>query len=181
MRFDSKVALEIVFGCTNTLFFFVYFRSFHPALKRNLPLFSVTRLGNFWKFRATSYPTKVAQMYGDFWAILKNITCLVCTQQSHCIFKDSMMVIYVIAVDSFWAIFGKVWGRFYFNIWSHCHCSKRTKNFFKWANTGLFFIYLRLLKHTFQILQQIGMWKNVHPVYGAGIWTHDLWNMSLLP
>ena len=23
------------------------------------------------------------------------------------------------------------------------------------------------------------MWKNVHPVYGAGIQTHDLWNMSL--
>ena len=23
--------------------------------------------------------------------------------------------------------------------------------------------------------------KNVHPVYGAGIRTHDLWNMSLLP
>ena len=23
--------------------------------------------------------------------------------------------------------------------------------------------------------------KNVHPVYSAGIWTHDLWNMSLLP
>ena len=25
------------------------------------------------------------------------------------------------------------------------------------------------------------MWKNVHPVYGAGIRTHNLWNMSLLP
>ena len=25
------------------------------------------------------------------------------------------------------------------------------------------------------------MWKNVHPVYGAGIRSHDLWNMSLLP
>ena len=24
------------------------------------------------------------------------------------------------------------------------------------------------------------MWKNVHQVYGTGIWTHDLWNMSLL-
>ena len=24
------------------------------------------------------------------------------------------------------------------------------------------------------------MWRNVHPVYGAGIQTHDLWNMSLL-
>ena len=27
----------------------------------------------------------------------------------------------------------------------------------------------------------IGMWKNVHPVYGAGIRTHNLWNTSLLP
>ena len=25
------------------------------------------------------------------------------------------------------------------------------------------------------------MWKNVHPVYGAGIQTHNLQNMSLLP
>ena len=25
------------------------------------------------------------------------------------------------------------------------------------------------------------MWKNVHPVYGAGIWTHNLQNVSLFP
>ena len=25
------------------------------------------------------------------------------------------------------------------------------------------------------------MRKNVHPVYGAGIWTHDLQNMSFFP
>ena len=37
-----------------------------------------------------------------------------------------------------------------------------------------------LNKHTLQILQHTGMWKNVHPVYDAGIRTHDLWNMSLL-
>ena len=30
------------------------------------------------------------------------------------------------------------------------------------------------------ILQQIDV-KNVHPVYGTGIRTHDLQNMSLLP
>ena len=30
------------------------------------------------------------------------------------------------------------------------------------------------------ILQLINV-KNVHPVYGTGIQTHDLWNMSLLP
>ena len=32
---------------------------------------------------------------------------------------------------------------------------------------------------TLQFLQQINV-KNVHPVYGAGIRTHDLRNMSLL-
>ena len=31
-----------------------------------------------------------------------------------------------------------------------------------------------------QFLQQIDV-KNVHKVYGAGIRTHDLWNMSLIP
>ena len=46
--------------------------------------------------------------------------------------------------------------------------------FKKWTNPDLFFVYFRLLKHTLQILQQIGMWKNVHPEYSAGIWTHDL-------
>ena len=25
------------------------------------------------------------------------------------------------------------------------------------------------------------MWKNVHPICGAGIWTHSLQNMSLPP
>ena len=31
-----------------------------------------------------------------------------------------------------------------------------------------------------QFLQQINV-KNVHPVYGAGIWIHDLQYMGLLP
>ena len=31
-----------------------------------------------------------------------------------------------------------------------------------------------------QFLQQINV-KNIHPEYGAGIWTHDLFNMSCLP
>ena len=45
-----------------------------------------------------------------------------------------------------------------------------------------FIIYFfGLFKQTsLQFLQQINV-KNVHPVYGAGIQTHDLWNMSLLP
>ena len=41
--------------------------------------------------------------------------------------------------------------------------------FFKWANPGLFFVYFHLFKHTLQILQRIGMCKNVHLVYSAGI------------
>ena len=49
----------------------------------------------------------------------------------------------------------------------------------KWANPGLFLFFV--FSNTLQILQQICMWKNVHPVYGAGIRTHNLWNMSLLP
>ena len=60
---------------------------------------SVTRLGDFRKFLVTNYPTKVAQMYGDFWAILENITS-----------KQKLL----------WAISWNVSGSFYFNIWSHC-------------------------------------------------------------
>ena len=56
---------------------------------------SVTRLGVLRKFLVANYPTEVAQMCGDIWAIFENITA------------------------SFGAIFGKVWGTFYFNIRSH--------------------------------------------------------------
>ena len=37
-----------------------------------------------------------------------------------------------------------------------------------------------LSKHTLQFLEQINV-KNVHPGYGAGTRTHDLWHVSLLP
>ena len=53
---------------------------------------------------------------------------------------------------------------------------KRHICFKKWAIPGLFFIIVTNIK----FLQQINM-KNVHPVYGAGIRTHDLCNISLLP
>ena len=43
------------------------------------------------------------------------------------------------------------------------------------------FVYFCLFKQTLKFLKQIPMWKNVHPLYGAGIWTHNIWNMSLLP
>ena len=43
----------------------------------------------------------------------------------------------------------------------------------------IFHLYLAFFKQTLQFLQQINV-KNVHPVYGAGIQTHDFKNMSLL-
>ena len=51
--------------------------------------------------------------------------------------------------------------------------------FFKWANPGLFF-YFRSFQtnNTIFITHQ---WKNVHPVYGTGIQTHNLSNMRCHP
>jgi len=43
----------------------------------------------------------------------------------------------------------------------------------KWAILGLFFVNFRLFKQALQSLQQINV-KIVHPVYGAGIRTHNL-------
>ena len=55
------------------------------------------------------------------------------------------------------------------------------KNFFKkWTLLGLFLFIFVFFKQTLQFLQQINV-KNVHPVHGAGIRTHDLQNTSLLP
>ena len=52
-------------------------------------------------------------------------------------------------------------------------------SFFKWAILGLFFVFLGLFKQTTEILQQINL-KNVHPVSGAGIRTHELIMSRLL-
>ena len=49
-----------------------------------------------------------------------------------------------------------------------------------WAIPGLYFVYFRLFNQTLQFLQQINV-KNVHPVHGTGIRTHNLSNMSLHP
>ena len=54
------------------------------------------------------------------------------------------------------------------------------KYFQKWANPGLFFIYFQSFQTNNTILQQINA-KNVYPVYGAQIWTHNLLNMSHHP
>ena len=49
------------------------------------------------------------------------------------------------------------------------------RDFFKWANPGLFLFIFSLFKQTLQFLQQINVKKcHVHPVSGAGIRTHDL-------
>ena len=50
----------------------------------------------------------------------------------------------------------------------------------KRANPSLFMIIFSLFKQSLQFYNK-NMWKNVHPVYGAGIWTHNLQDMSLLP
>ena len=63
---------------------------------------SVTRLGNFWKFSATKFLTKVAQMIGNFFG---NV------EKPHSNVKT--------AVDTFWATFGNISATFYSNIWSH--------------------------------------------------------------
>ena len=54
------------------------------------------------------------------------------------------------------------------------------KNVFKWANPGLFLFYFCLFKQTLQFLQQINV-KNVHPVSGTRIQTHNLLITSLFP
>ena len=59
----------------------------------------------------------------------------------------------------------------------------RVKNviFLKWAIPGLFPFNFGLCQTNINtILQQINV-KNIHPVYDAGIRTHDLQNMSLSP
>ena len=53
----------------------------------------------------------------------------------------------------------------------------RWKLFFKkWANPGLFFVYFWSFQTNITIFT-----TNVHPLYGAGIRTHNLWNVSLFP
>ena len=51
----------------------------------------------------------------------------------------------------------------------------------KLDNHGLFFVYFRSFQTNITNFYNKYMWKNVHPVYSAGIWTHNLRNMSLFP
>ena len=54
--------------------------------------------------------------------------------------------------------------------------------FKKWSSPASFIVYFWAFsnKHHYNFYSKL-MWKNVHPVYGAGIRTHDLQNRSLLP
>ena len=56
---------------------------------------------------------------------------------------------------------------------------QKLQYFFLKMGQALFHLVSSFQTHI-TILQQITV-KNVHPVYGARIQTHDLWNMSLLP
>ena len=61
-------------------------------------------------------------------------------------------------------------------------CESLDSIFFLKGPTPASFSYIFVFSNThYKFYKQIGMWKNVHPVYGAGIRTHNLWNMSLLP
>ena len=62
-----------------------------------------------------------------------------------------------------------------------CLFDRSQVGFFKWANPGLFFVYFGSFQTNITNFYNKYMWKNFHPVYGAGIWTHDHRNMSLLP
>ena len=52
--------------------------------------------------------------------------------------------------------------------------------FFKMGLPRPLFVYFCLFEQTLHFFQQINV-KNVHPVFGAGIWTHNHLIMSLLP
>ena len=48
-------------------------------------------------------------------------------------------------------------------------------HFFKWTSSVSFLLFWVFYKFYYKLC------KNVRPVSGAGIWTHELWNISLLP
>ena len=67
------------------------------------------------------------------------------------------------------------------NFMHNLQCIGKFSNFFLKKNgptPASFSFIFGLFKQTLQFLQYV---KNVHPVYGAGIRTHDLQNVSLFP
>ena len=77
--------------------------SYHHHLT---PPIRVTRLGDFWKYSATKFLAKVAQIIGNILGYF---------EYPHSYVKT--------AVATFWATLGNIWATFYFNIWSHCNQS----------------------------------------------------------
>ena len=49
-----------------------------------------------------------------------------------------------------------------------------------WPAPASFSFIFGLFEQTIQFYSKY-LWKNVHPVYGAGIQSHDLWKVSLFP
>ena len=52
--------------------------------------------------------------------------------------------------------------------------------FQKWANPGLFYSLFSVFSNEHHYNFTTNTCEKVHPVYGAGIWTHNLRNTSLL-
>ena len=85
-------------------------------------------------------------------------------------FSKNLIVILLSSFELCWA-FLKILEFSY--IWVQIVVAEWWLNFpLKWAIPGLFFVYFRLFSN---------ICENVHPVYGAGIRTQNLQNMSLLP
>ena len=64
-----------------------------------------------------------------------------------------------------------------------CHYCISIVSFLNWANPGLFFVYLWSFQADIITIFTPDQCEkcHVHTVYGTGIQTHDLWNVSLLP
>ena len=61
-----------------------------------------------------------------------------------------------------------------------CLLTEIDLDFLKWADPGLFFVYFQHFQLNITILHSINV-ENVHLVSSAGIRTHNLLIMSLLP
>ena len=61
---------------------------------------------------------------------------------------------------------------------------KKSKSFFfkkKLSVPGLFVVYFQSFSNKRYNFYNKLIWKIFHPRYGAGIWAHNLQNMSLIP
>ena len=58
--------------------------------------------------------------------------------------------------------------------------TKPTKTFFNFISLALFLFIIGIFKQSIQFYYKL-LWRNVHPVIGAGILSQDLLNTGLLP